>query len=148
MGFKYTHTVHILDTNIEGNVYFTRFFEWQGITREEYLKSKLTPEQSVAFWSSGIRLITVDAFVEYINEARLFDQIEIEMTTKNIKKASLEMWFAYKNKLNGQLLAKGKQTLTFRNKNNKIIPIPDFILKIAKEIQEEPKAKITARTKI
>ena len=81
---------------------------------------------------SGVKLITVEAHAEYKNESLLYDKILIGITIRNLKKASLDLIFTYRNKENNKLIATGWEKLAFADKSGNLIPIPEDIKENAK----------------
>jgi len=128
--FVFEKTVYLCDTNAEGNVYFARYFDWQGMAREEFVKVNVPSLFSIL--QSGVKLITVEAHAEYKNESLLYDKILIGITIRNLKKASLDLIFTYRNKENNKLIATGWEKLAFADKSGNLIPIPDDIRENAK----------------
>jgi enediyne core biosynthesis thioesterase len=125
--FIFEKTVYLGDTNAEGNVYFSRYFEWQGQAREAFYK-KYFP---IEIWNTGLKIITVNALIEYKKEAYLFDEISIEIQLRNLKQASAEMIFTYIKKNTGELVATGLQKVAFADKSGKLIHMPEKINQIA-----------------
>lgn len=137
--FVYKKTVYLSDTNAEGNVYFARYFDWQGVAREEFYRQHFP----ISVWQSGIKLITVNAQTEYKHEAFLFDEILIDIKITNVRKMSLELIFTYKNEKTGQLIAIGREKLAFGDPSGKLIPIPQEIRENTKYfLAEEADAKM------
>jgi|SRR5579884_833751 len=120
--FIFQKRVYLSDTNAQGNVYFARIFEWQGEAREEYLRVAVPNHEHL--FTAGLRLLTVEAAAEYKGEARLYDDIEIEITVPWIKRASFQLNFNIVNAKTGQLLATGKQLITCSDAEGKLIAIP------------------------
>ena len=118
--FVFEKTVYLCDTNVEGNVYFTKSFDWQGMAREEFYRQHFPIE----IWKSGLKLITTQALTEYKHEAFLFDEILIAIYITNVKRMSLELVFTYRNKKTGELLATGRETIAFGDSKGRLIPIP------------------------
>jgi enediyne core biosynthesis thioesterase len=137
-GFVLEKTVYLAETNAEGNVYFARFFDWQGETRESYLKQAVSSEEYAAMMSSGLRLVTTNASITYHAPLYLFDEVQIKLTTRNIRNATLEMMFRYMNKKTGKLVAEGLQRLAFQANNGHLVHIPEPIRRIALAIEETP----------
>lgn len=135
--FVYDRSVYLPDTNAEGNAYFARYFDWQGETREAYLKHGITREEYKTILRTKTRLVTVKASNEYFKPLWLFDEVRIRMTTRNIRHASLEMVFTVFNKVTGELMARGSQELAFQNRRGRLIPVPPFIRRIALQIEED-----------
>ena len=134
--FALQKTVYLNDTNAEGNVYFARFFEWQGETREAYLKEGSSREELGALLSSGARMLTVNANMEFYAALWLFDEVRIELTTCNVRRASLGMIFRFFKVSDGTLVGKGLQKLAFQGRDGKLMAIPPFIRRIALKIEE------------
>jgi YbgC/YbaW family acyl-CoA thioester hydrolase len=123
--FVFRKRVYLSDTNMQGNVYFARIFEWQGETREEYLRVAVPDHEHL--FKAGLRLLTVEAAAEYKGEAKLYDEIEILMSVPWIKRASFQLSFDITNARTGQSLAVGKQLITCANSEGKLIAIPHSI---------------------
>lgn len=120
--FHITKRVHLAEVNIYGDVYFSRYFEWQGLAREEFVRQCLSMD-----FSSGIKFVTKRANMEYYSPARIFEEILIKVCFTKIKRASLEMRFSIFNNDTNLLLADGRETIVFLNSQNKIIPVPEPI---------------------
>lgn len=127
--FIFEKTVYLTDTNAEGNTYFSRYFDWQGMAREEFVR--INVPGLVAILQLGVKMITVEAYLHFIQETFLYDEILIDVKTSNIKKASLDLIFTYTSKKTNQLIAKGRQKLAFADATDKLIPIPEEIRKNA-----------------
>lgn len=123
--FVFRKRVYLSDTNAQGNVYFARFFEWQGDAREEFFRVAVPIHES--FFSAGYRLITVEASLEYKGEAKLYDEIEIEVTVHWIKRASAELGFTFTNAKTDKALAIGKQIIASANNEGKVVAAPQAI---------------------
>jgi len=126
--FIFEKTVYLGDTNAEGNVYFTKYFDWQGQAREEFYKRHFP----INVWQSGIKLITVEALMEYKHESFLFDEILIEIKIANVKNMSLDLMFIFTNKKTGQLIGNGKEKIAFADASGKLVSIPEEIIKNTK----------------
>ena len=120
--FVFQKIVYLTDTNAEGNTYFARYFDWQGMAREEFLRKNVPEHKAIAQY--GIRIITTNAWMVYQSESVLFDEIEIEVNTANVKPMSLELVFTFTNKTSGKSLGRGGEKLAFASKEGELIPIP------------------------
>jgi YbgC/YbaW family acyl-CoA thioester hydrolase len=130
--FIFEKTVYLGDTNMFGNVYFARYFDWQGEAREDFL-NKIIPN-SLSIFRSGVKFVTIEASVKYNNEALLFNEIAIKVRTDNIKITTLDLIFTYINKKSQKTLATGREKIGFVDSNNKVIPIPQVILDSLKKV--------------
>ena len=120
--FVFSKRVFLTDTNAEGNVYFARYFEWQGMAREDYFRQAVP--NHMAIMQSGTKLITVHAWLRYESETHLFDEVLIKVQTTVLKKMSMELSFTYVNKQTGQRIATGSQKLAFAGPDGRLIPVP------------------------
>ena len=127
--FIFEKTVYLTDTNAEGNTYFSKYFDWQGMAREEFVRANVPG--IIGILQSGVKIITIEAYLRFIQETFLYDEILIDVKTSNIKKASLDLIFTYTSKKTNQLIAKGRQKLAFADATGKLIPIPEEIRKNA-----------------
>ena len=128
--FVYEKTVYLCDTNAEGNVYFACFFEWQGIAREEFFRRNVPNHMRIL--QSGVRLITVNAWMIYQNECHLFDNISIQVNTANLKRASLELMFTFTNNTTHKLVGHGGEKLAFASSEGQLLAVPNTILENAR----------------
>jgi acyl-CoA thioesterase FadM len=124
--FVFEKTVYLGDTNMFGNVYFARYFDWQGQAREAFL-NKTIPD-SISVFRAGIKFVTIEASLKYNKEALLFNEIAIKVRAENIKITTLDLIFTYINKANQDIIATGKEKIGFVDTNNKVIPIPQILL--------------------
>lgn len=118
---------YLKDINIYGTVYFSRYFEWQGIAREEYF---MTVSNYQSLMQDGTRLITKKAWNDYINHCLVFDKVLICIQNTNIKKFSFEMLFTFYNSSSKEIISKGGQTLVFSDSLGRLIKIPQPILDV------------------
>ena len=121
--FIFEKVVYLGNTNLFGNVYFARYFDWQGEAREA-LFNKTVPE-SLSLFKSGIKFVTIEASIKYNKETTIFDEILIKVKAENFKVTTLDLIFTYINKKTDDVIATGKQRIGFVDSNNKIIPIPE-----------------------
>lgn len=133
--FAFPKVVYLGDTNAEGNVYFARFFDWQGMAREEFLKVNVP--DCMKIMQAGVRIITKNAWMVFQQECRLFDNVEIQIHTSNLKPMSLELIFTFSNKASGAILGRGGEKLAFTNGEGKLVPVPPSIMENAKRFLTE-----------
>ena len=120
--FVFEKTIYLTDTNALGNAYFARYFDWQGMAREEFLR-RLLPDP-VAFFGAGMKIFTVKAETEYKSGLALYDELQIEIRTMNIKKTSFDFVFFLRRKLDGQLAALGRQRFCVIDASGEFTIIP------------------------
>ena len=123
--FFFEKTVYLTDTNAEGNVYFARYFDWQGMAREEFFSANVPDHLEIL--KSGTRLITVNAWMGYKKAAYLFDKIVIQVETSELRRMSLDLNFTFKNKASNEILGFGGEKLAFSNVDGALIPVPSSI---------------------
>ncbi|OGH94760.1 MAG: hypothetical protein A2X43_11655 [Candidatus Margulisbacteria bacterium GWD2_39_127] len=122
---------YLKDSNAFGNIYFSRYFEWQGVIRESFFIESVTNNML----SLGLILITKKAENNYIKELFPFAKIKGTLNTANIKNCSLEIIINFYNE--DQLIASGRQTIVFADTKRQITKIPDNIKKKLKEYLSE-----------
>lgn len=120
--FTFNKTLYLTDTNALGNAYFARYFDWQGMAREEFLK-RLIPDP-LAFFRSGFKILTTQAYMEYKHETSFYDEIEIEVKTAKVKKLSLDLIFIFRSKKTERIVARGYQKLAFVDHLGNFTQIP------------------------
>ena len=89
--FVYRHVVSFEETNVVGNVYFTRHISWQGRCREMFLKEK-APE-ILAEINRDLRLVTLRASCEYFEELTAFDEIEVQLRLAHLRQHRIGLDF-------------------------------------------------------
>ncbi len=121
--YNYHITVTFQDTNVFGNVYFSKYFEWQGKVREQLLFENY-PE-IINDLKSGNGFATEYAHVDFKQEAFVFDVIEIKTTVSDLSRTRIEFTFDYYNKSNNLLLAQGRQAVVWVNSQHRPSLMPD-----------------------
>ncbi len=132
--FIFEKTIYLGNTNMFGNVYFARYFDWQGEAREAFFYA--TVPDSLAMFRSGIKFVTIEAYIKYNKETLVYDQVLIKVKAENFKITTLDLIFTYVNKKTGELIAKGRQKIGFVDSNNKVIPIPGQLMQAWNKIKE------------
>ena len=132
--------VFLTDTNAEGNVYFSRYFDWQGMAREDFFRSAVPDHLEIL--QAGTKLITVHAWIKYEHESHLFDEILIKVQTVSLKKMSMELGFTFVNQRSGQVIAIGGQKLAFADPTGKLILVPPSIRAGAATCLVEPNTEV------
>lgn len=125
--FVFEKIVYLSDTNLFGNVYFARYFDWQGMAREEFFRQIIKDNEKLL--QQGIKFVTIEAITKYHRETSLFDNIIIKVRPDNVKITTFDLIFTYFNKNTNQLIAEGKQKIGFVDSMGKVIPIPDELKK-------------------
>ncbi len=123
--FIFHKRAYLKDTNAEGNVYFSRYFEWMGEAREDFFRQAVHDHQEIL--QSGTRLITVHSWMKNEQASYVFDEIVISIQTTSLKKMSMELGFTLTHKATGQVIAVGGQKLAFADREGRLILIPPSI---------------------
>jgi enediyne biosynthesis thioesterase len=107
--FVWAHTVTFGETNVMGNVYFARHFEWQGDCREMFLKTYCPG--IVEEFARDLRLVTLNAHAEFFGELFAFDEIELRMRLGFVQQHRIGLRFDTMKKQSGgwSLAASGAQ---------------------------------------
>jgi len=99
--FAYRHFVSFEETNVVGNVYFTRHITWQGRCRELFLKQH-APEILTEI-KRDLRLVTLRVSCDYFEELFAFDEIDVRMSLAHLRQNKLGLNFTYLKIESGQI---------------------------------------------
>jgi enediyne biosynthesis thioesterase len=119
--YEYEHTVGFEETNVVGNVYFTRYVSWQGRCRELFLRDHAPVV--LAQLAEGLRLVTTHVSCDYFAELRALDTVVVRMTLAALAPSRVSMRFDY---LRGEeLVARGAQEIAcLRAVEDTHVPVP------------------------
>ncbi len=128
--FVYRPAITFASTNIEGNVYFANFVNWQGACREMFLKEhapqvlKMVVERHIVLHTSGVSCEFTDPVGAGLN-----DNIAVEMTLKHLRGGRMTVAFAYYREGNERdgvprtQIASGEQSLCCKHiSRNGLVP--------------------------
>jgi enediyne core biosynthesis thioesterase len=121
--YEYRTTVTIGDTNLLQHMYFVQFFTLQGITRDLWVKEVV--KGGLDSIREGLVLITRSAQCEYKKDFFLYDKVLIQMQIRNIRGASVELFFKFYNEDTMELHAEGTNEIVFANSNHRVCRIPE-----------------------
>ena len=123
--YEYRHIVSFQETNLVGNVYYTRHLEWQGRCRELFLREH-APD-IIALLNASLNLATVRCSCEYFTELSVFDEIIIRMRLAELAQNRITLGFEYWRSGAGgeQLVARGEQQIACMQRDGpKLLPTP------------------------
>lgn len=120
--FLYTIEIGLKDSNAYGNTYFARYFEWQGICREQWFFRCISPDM---LQSQGV-FITQYAHQHYAHETFPFQTVQCYLNTSDIKPCSFCLQFRFY--VGDTLISTGYQKIVFANHDKKIIRLPQAIV--------------------
>lgn len=124
LAYSYRHLVSFEETNLMGNVYFTRHLSWQGRCREMFLRDH-APDV-LGELANGLRLVTLRVTCDYFEEARAFDELEIAMRLDSLRGHRIALTFEYLRPSTGSApIAYGEQEIgCMRLYENGMDPVP------------------------
>jgi len=128
--FRHNIDICLKDSNAYGNTYFSRYFEWQGVCREQWFHQCICGDM---LQSKGV-FITKFAHQEYEQETFPFQKVECLLNTYNIKQCSFNLLFRFY--VNGKQVSKGYQQIVFANHNKKIIRLPQNVIEGIREFAD------------
>lgn len=128
--FRHTINIFLKDSNAYGNTYFSRYFEWQGICREQWFHQCICEDM---LQSKGV-LITKCAHQDYAQETFPFQKVECVLNTYNIKQCSFNLLFRFY--VGGKLVSRGYQQIVFADHNKKIMRFPQSVIKGVREYED------------
>lgn len=91
--FAYSHVVSFEETNVVGNVYFTRHVAWQGRCREMFLRERAPV--ILEELARDLRLVTLRVACDYFHELNAFDTIELRMSLAHLRQNKIGLDFVY-----------------------------------------------------
>jgi enediyne core biosynthesis thioesterase len=89
--FTYRHVVSFEETNVVGNVYFTRHIAWLGRCREMFLKQN-APDV-IREIDRDLRLVTLRVSCEYFEELNAFDEVDVQMRLAHLRQHRIGLDF-------------------------------------------------------
>jgi enediyne biosynthesis thioesterase len=89
--FSYRHIVSFEETNLVGNVYFTRHLSWQGRCREMFLKAHVPG--ILHELARDLRLVTLKVSCEFFEELTALDEIDVQMTLAHMRQHRIGLDF-------------------------------------------------------
>ena len=121
--------VYYEDTDAGGIVYYANYLKFAERGRTEFLRN-LGISQFEIYKNLNIKFIVHSLSIDYINPSYLDDQLTVETSIKNIKKASIEFSQNIFKSQDGKTIdiIKSKCIIVPINDESKIKPIPSIIL--------------------
>ena len=125
--YQHELTPFLKDSNAYGNIYFARYFEWQGICREMWFTECIYPNM---FKMDGA-FLTRAAHNQYEKEVLPFQKIRCNLNAQNVKRTSFDLIFKFYDQKN-EVVSTGYQTVVYT----------DSLTKRIKKLPEEVLAKV------
>lgn len=128
--YDYRHTISFEETNLVGNVYFTRHLSWQGRCRELFLRDYAA--EVLDELRGDLRLVTLNVSCEYFAELHALDMVEIQMRLAQLHQHRIKLRFDYllHSGASEVLVARGLQEIgCMRQTGNSLAPtaVPDAL---------------------
>lgn len=129
--FRRTLDIYLKDSNATGNTYFARYFEWQGILREQWYLHCFPFE-----WlqTLGGVLVTKYAHQDYVHETFPFQQVECLVNSYEVRQCSFNLLFRFY--IDGKLVSRGYQKIVYADRNKKISKFPEGMRELIKEYED------------
>jgi enediyne biosynthesis thioesterase len=137
--YSYRHTVSFEETNVVGNVYFTRHLSWQGRCRELFLADH-APDVIDAL-RGDLRLVTLNVACDYFAELHALDIVEIQMLLAQLRQHRIKLRFDYLLHKHGaaSLIARGTQEIgCMRQTESGLVPtaVPPALARALADYQD------------
>lgn len=120
--FHHTIDIYLKDSNAYTNVYFARYFEWQGVCRERWFHQCISADM---LQTQGV-FITKAAHQDYIHETFPFQSVDCQVNAFDVKQCSFSLVFRFY--VEGNIVSTGYQQIVFANHDKRIIRLPKTIL--------------------
>lgn len=128
--YVYDFTTYLKDSNAQGNNYFARYFEWQGMCREAWFFECIAKD----FLQPLGVFITKQAHNEYQQETYPFQQVRCLLNTREVRKASFYIIFRFCDADKPDtVFSSGYQQIAFLNHDHKIAKLPFLVVEKIRE---------------
>lgn len=121
--YEYEQLVTFRDTNLVGNVYFSKYFDWQGQCREALLLEHYP--MITEDLKQGFGMATEFAHMIYHQEAFLNDRIIVRMYVPELSRSRIAFNFKFYRKADEAFLAEGNQAIIWINAQHKPSLMPE-----------------------
>ena len=120
--FRHVLDICLKDSNAYGNTYFARYFEWQGVCREQWFYRCVASDM---LQSQGV-FVTKCAHQDYAHETFPFQTVECHLNSYNVRSCSFHLLFRFY--VDGVLASTGFQQIVFASHDRKIIRLPKSVI--------------------
>ncbi|WNV03011.1 thioesterase family protein [Candidatus Methylospira mobilis] len=120
--FRHILDICLKDSNAYGNTYFARYFEWQGVCREQWFYRCVASDM---LQSQGV-FVTKCAHQDYAHETFPFQTVECHLNSFNVRACSFHLLFRFY--VDGVLASTGFQQIVFASHDRKIIRLPKSVI--------------------
>jgi acyl-CoA thioesterase FadM len=113
------------EANAVGNVYYAKYYEWQGKLRDRYLQA-LIPDYFGGIGEHG-EILCLNCRVDHLREAMPFDTITVGMSLKRLCRTRATLYFEYFRSMPGQApvkLAYGTHEMVWVRRDEQGLPTP------------------------
>lgn len=135
---KYVHKVNYYETDKMGVTHHSNYIRWMEEARVYFLESIGFPYDQLE--DDGIISPVIGINCEYKESTTFNDEIEIEVSVKEVKGIRAVFEYIMKNKNTQKLVAKGISEHCFLNKSGKLVKLsrefPEFDFKL-KELSQK-----------
>jgi enediyne core biosynthesis thioesterase len=127
--FHHTIDIYLKDSNAYGNTYFSRYFEWQGVCREQWFHQCVSADM---LQNLGV-FITKRAQQDYLQETFPFQKVHCEVNTYDVKQCSFHLIFKFI--VAGAIVSRGHQQIVFATSDKRIQRLPEHVLAKIREYE-------------
>ncbi|WPC44657.1 thioesterase family protein [Clostridium sp. JS66] len=127
-------TVRYVETDKMGIVHHSNYYPWFELARGDFIK-KIGMKYS-EMESLGLMMPLVESYCKYYEGAKYEDDIIIETSIEKITPVKVIFNYNVIRELDGKLLAKGKTTQTFIDKDFKIVNLKKKYSDLWEKIQQ------------
>ena len=121
--------IYLKESNAFGNVYFSEFFNFQGVMREKWWKH-LAPDLA----QRGYMVVTKYAGNKFLQSAYPFTIIIGELTVTKLTPVSLDLKICFKDPETGKYISEGTQKAAFLDiQTHQFKKLPEDILTKVRE---------------
>ncbi|HET7876053.1 MAG TPA: thioesterase family protein [Methylomirabilota bacterium] len=130
--------VRYKDTDTMSVVYYGNYLTYFEVARVEYLRERGWPMSQV---DKRVHLPVVEAYVKYVQPARLDDLLEVTARVSERKRASFKFSYEIRNEAK-ELVATGSTLhACWDPATSRMVPIPDWLREIMPDADLDPRGR-------
>lgn len=127
--FQHSFMTYLKDSNAYTNIYFARYFEWQGVCRELWFHECVS-DNLLALDGA---FVTKQAHQDYVHEVFPMQNVTALLNTYNLKPCSFFLLIRFF--VEQTLVSGGYQQVVFQNRQKKVARLPKFIAEKVREYE-------------
>lgn len=127
--YHHRFETYLKDSNATGNIYFARYFEWQGVCRERWFHDCISADM---LSHEGV-FVTKRAHLDFLHETYAFDHVRCALNTYAVRQCSFHLLFCFSTQVG--IVARGFQEMVFRRPERGIARLPADVIALLRSYE-------------